>query len=134
MYIASIDTRGRSNYKTTVKKSTTFYTTTKSLGNFTLLTDNKKPTISLVNFKNEQWITNYNELRFKITDNESGIKSYRGEIDGEWILLEYEPKTDILNYNLNDKKFTTAKHNLKITVTDNVGNTNILNTTFFRKI
>ncbi len=134
MYIASIDTRGRSNYQTTVKKSTTLYTSTKNLGKFTLLTDNKKPNISIINFKNEQWISNHKELKIKIIDNESGIKSYRGEIDGEWILLEYEPKTDVLTYNLSDKKFTTAKHNLKITVTDNVGNTNILNTTFFRKI
>ncbi|UMB61322.1 M23 family metallopeptidase [Lutibacter sp. A80] len=133
LYIASIDTRGRTDYETTVKKSTTFYTSTKSLGNFTLLTDNKKPKVSLVNFKNEQWITNYNELKIKIIDNESGIKSYRGEIDGEWILLEYDPKTNLLVYNLNDKSFTTAQHNLKITVTDNVGNSTTLNATFFRK-
>jgi len=133
MYIALIDEKGRNSYITTVKKEATFYTTTKSLGNFTLLTDNKEPNVQLVNFKDAQWLTNFNELKIKITDNESGVKSYRGEIDGEWILLEYDPKTDLLVYNLNDKIFTTAKHNLKITVTDNVGNTTTLNATFFRK-
>lgn len=133
LYIASIDEKGRTDYETTVKKSTSFYTSTKTLGGFILLTDNKNPKVSLRNFKDAQWVTNFNELQIKITDNESGIKSYRGEIDGEWILLEYDPKTDVLVYNLNDKIFTTAKHNLKITVTDNVGNTTTLNATFFRK-
>lgn len=133
LYIASINDKGQSSYQSTVKKTNSFYTSTKSLGNFTLLTDNKNPTIHLVNFKDAQWLTNFNELKIKITDNESGVKSYRGEIDGEWILLEYDPKKDLLVYNLNDKTFTTAKHNLKITVTDNVGNTSTLNATFFRK-
>ncbi len=133
LYIASIDDKGRTDYETTVKKEATFYTTTKSLGDFTLVSDTKEPIIQLVNFKDAQWLTNFNELKIKITDDESGIKSYKGEIDGEWILLEYDPKKDLLVYNLNDKIFTTAKHNLKITVTDNVGNLTTLNTTFFRK-
>ena len=133
MYIASINTKGKTSYESTVKKSSTFYTSTKSLGKFTLLTDNKKPTIKLHNFKDAQWLTNFNKLKIKITDNESGVKSYRGEIDGKWILLEYDPKKDMLVYDFNDKIFITAKHNLKITVTDNVGNSTTLNATFFRK-
>ena len=133
LYIASIDEKGRTDYQTTVKKEATFYTSTKSLGDFTLVSDTKEPKIQLVNFKDAQWLTNFNELKIKITDNESGVKSYKGEIDGEWILLEYDPKKDLLVYNLNDKNYTTAKHNLNITVTDNVGNSTTLNATFFRK-
>ena len=47
--------------------------------------------------------------------------------------MEYEPKKNMLVYDLNDKTFSTAKHNLKVTVTDNVGNVATINTTFFRK-
>lgn len=133
LYIAYINKKGKSQYESTVKKNSTFYTSTKKLGNFTLLKDVERPKISLYNFKNEQWLTHYKTLKIKIKDGESGIKSYRGEIDGKWILLEYNVKNGILTYNFNDKKFTTAKHGLKIVVTDNVGNTNTTNATFFRK-
>jgi murein DD-endopeptidase MepM/ murein hydrolase activator NlpD len=133
LYIASINDKGYSQYESTVKKEMSFYTSIKKLGKFTLLSDNKAPNIRLIDFKNEQWLTNFNTLKVKITDKDSGIKSYRGEIDSEWILMEYDPKKNLLYYNLNDKIFTTAKHILKVIVTDNVGNTTTLNTTFFRK-
>ena len=133
LYIASINKNGKTQYEKTVKKDATFYTSTKKLGNFTLLTDTKEPKVRLHNFKNEQWLTHFKTLKIKISDSESGIKSYRGEIDGEWILLEYNVKNGILTYNFSDKKFTTAKHHLKIVVTDNVGNTNTVNANFFRK-
>ena len=133
LYIASISKKGKTSYQTTVKKENTFYTTTKKLGEYTLLSDTVKPTIKLHNFKNEQWVSDFNTLKVKISDNGSGIKSYRGEIDGEWVLMEYDLRSGILSYNLTDKSFTTAKHNFKIIVIDNVGNLNTLNTTFFRK-
>lgn len=133
LYIASINKKGKTQYEPTVKKDTTFYTSTKKLGNFTLLSDNKPPVISLKNFKDQQWMTHFKTLKVKIEDNESGIQSYRGEIDGEWILLEYNVKNGLLTYTFSDKKFTTAKHQLKVTATDNVGNTNTINATFFRK-
>ena len=133
LYIASIDEKGRKSYETTHKKETTFYTSIKNLGTYTLASDTVIPSIKLVNFKDQQWMTNYNELKVKITDNESGINTFRGEIDGEWILMEYNVKNGVLTYNLNDKSFSEAKHNLKVTVTDNVGNTNTINATFFRK-
>lgn len=133
LYIATIDKYGKTNYQTTVKKETTFYTSTKTLGKFTLATDNTKPSIRLKNIKNEQWLTHFKTIQLTVSDKQSGIKSYRGEIDGKWILMEYDAKKGTLTYNLNDKAFAEAKHQLKVVVTDNVGNSNTLNTTFFRK-
>jgi len=133
LYIASIDDKKRTSYETTVKKENSFYTSTKKLGNFTLLSDEKKPTITLLNFNDGQWLTNSTSLKVKISDTGSGIHSYRGEIDGAWILMEYNVKNSVLTYDLNDKIFTSAEHHFKIEVTDNVGNTNTMNATFFRK-
>jgi hypothetical protein len=48
--------------------------------------------------------------------------------------MEYDVTTGILTFDFKDKIFTDSKHELKVTVTDNVGNTNTLNATFFRKI
>jgi hypothetical protein len=133
LYIAYVNENGSSSYQPTVKKDSTFYTRTKKLGNYKLMTDSIAPTIKLKNFKDKQWLTHYNYLKVKINDIGSGIKSYRGEIDGSWILMEYNVKKGMLTYNLNDKKFNTAKHQLKVTVTDDVGNKTIVNSTFFRK-
>ncbi len=133
LYIAGYNNSGYSSYKKTNKKETTFYTTTKDLGKFTLLTDSKKPSLKLSNFKDEQWMTHYNYLVLKVSDKDSGLKSYRGEIDGEWILLEYSPKHGTLTYDFNDKKLEGVKHHLKVIAIDNVGNTNIIETTFYRK-
>lgn len=133
LFIASYNSKDIPSYSKTYKKETTFYTTTKNLGKFTLLTDNVKPKLKMSNFKKEQWLSNYKRLILKTSDDLSGIKSYRGEIDNEWILLEYSPKYGTLTYNFSDKKLTGTKHILKVIVIDNVGNTNTLETTFYRK-
>lgn len=133
LYIAYVNQQGKTSYAKTVKKDATFYTSTKKLGNFTLLYDNQPPKISLQNFKNEQWLTNFKTIQVKISDKESGIRSYRGEIDGAWILMEYNVKKGLLTYNLNDKKFEKAQHELTVSVVDNVGNSKTISATFYRK-
>jgi hypothetical protein len=133
MFIALITKNGQLQYQNTVKKEHKFFTSTKSLGRYTLASDITKPSISLKNFNDGQWVTHFQNLIVRISDSESGIHSYRGEIDGEWILMEYNVKKGTLTYNLNDKKFTEAKHELKVEVTDNVGNTSELQATFYRK-
>jgi predicted nucleic acid-binding protein len=133
LYIASISEKGRKSYETTIKKSNTFYTSIKKLGEFTLLTDYEKPIISLYNFKNDQWLSNHNNIKVKILDRETGVKSFRGEIDGKWILMEYDVTTGLLTYDFKDITYTEAKHNLKIVVIDNVGNLSTLEATFYRK-
>lgn len=134
MYIASINKKGNKSYESTVKKDSIFYASTKKLGKFTLLSDKDAPNIQLHNFKKDQWITNHETLKVKIFDYKSGINSYRAEINGQWILMEYDVTTGVLTYDFKDLVFTDSKHELKVTVTDNVGNTNTLNATFFRKI
>ena len=133
LFIASYNSKGYPSYTKTVKKENTIYTSTKSLGKFSLESDNEKPTLKLKNIKPEQWLTNYKKIVLKVSDDLSGIKSYRGQIDNEWILLEYNPKYGTLAYDFSDKKLTGSKHSLKVIVVDNVGNTNTLETTFYKK-
>lgn len=133
LFIANINRKKYVNYQNTRKKGDTFYTTTKTLGKYTLVYDNQVPKIYNLNFKNNQWITNKDEIRVNISDSGSGIKSYRATIDGEWILMEYDLKRKKLIYNFKDKKLVGSKHSFKIVVSDNVGNTNTLSATFYRK-
>ena len=133
LFIAGYSSKGHPMYKQTIKKENTFYIKTKGLGKFAVLKDDTNPKIKLSNFKDKQWVTNFTRITLKVSDDLSGIKSYRGEIDGEWILLEYNPKKGTLTYDFSDKKFTKAEHLLKVIVEDNVGNTNSLEATFYRK-
>ncbi|MGB2164404.1 MAG: M23 family peptidase, partial [Flavobacteriaceae bacterium] len=108
-------------------------TKVKDMGDFTLARDSVSPKISPSNFRTNQWLSKFKFIRLKITDDFSGIKSYRGMINGQWVLFEYEPKRNLLTYDFSDKVFETAKHELELEVEDNVGNKSIYKTTFFRK-
>jgi len=133
LYIANINNKKYPSYQNTRKKKDKFYTTTKTLGKYTLATDNQKPVLYLKNFKNETWITKHDKIIVKISDKGTGIKSYRATLDGDWILMEYDLKKKQIVYHFKDKELIGAKHQLKIEVEDNVGNTNILNATFYKK-
>ncbi len=133
LYIAYLENPKYPSYQYTRKKDSIFYTTTKTLGKYGLVSDKIKPTIKPVNFKAQQWISSLKTLKVKISDIGSGIKTYRATIDGKWILMEFNHKKRILTYNFNDKKLVGSKHIFKIVVSDNVGNTNTYSTTFFKK-
>jgi hypothetical protein len=65
------------------------------------------------------------EIRIRIKDDLSGIKSYELSIDGKWALFEYDQKNDVLIYHFDDTRLTKgSKHNLLLKVTDNKDNTN----------
>lgn len=133
IYIANINNKKYPYYQNTRKREDKLFTTTKALGKYTLLIDNELPKIYNLNFKNNNWISKLNYLTIKISDTQSGIKSYEAFIDDEWILMEYDVKKKKLSYNFSDKKLVGSKHIFKLVVSDNVGNTNTYNATFYRK-
>ena len=47
--------------------------------------------------------------------------------------MEYDYKKNTLIYDFNDRVVNDTKNNLKIIVTDNVGNSSTFETTFYRK-
>ena len=72
-------------------------------------------------------------MQVKIFDRGSGIKTFKGEIDGEWILMKFNPKKGTLTYDFSDKVLIGTSHTIKIIVTDNVNNTTTFTSTFNRK-
>jgi hypothetical protein len=134
LFIGSVSRYGNKLYYTpTIKRGNTLTARTKYLGNYTLGIDDEKPEVKTINFKNGGWISNYRFLKIKISDQISGIKNYRATINGQWILMEYDTKTQTLTHDFNDEIITDTKNNLKIIVTDNVGNSSTFETTFYRK-
>ena len=69
----------------------------------------------------------------KIEDELAGIKSYNAYLNDQWILMEYDPKTNTLTHDFNDNVINDIKNNLKLIVTDNVGNNSKFELTFYRK-
>lgn len=121
------------SYSSTQRKDNTLFTRTKNLGTYCLARDTVNPTITPVSFKDGQWLSKYRFLKVKIDDKHTGISNYRATLNGQWILMEYDYKKKTLTYDFNDKVVTDTKNNLKIIVTDNVGNSTTFEASFFRK-
>ena len=133
LFIARLDDNGKPEHFKTYKRGTTFNARIRNLGTFTLAKDTVAPEIRPKNFKPRQWLNNYRYLSLQISDDLSGIASYNATINGEWILMEYEPKTRTISYNFDDKIAEQTQCVLKVVVSDNVGNTTTFEETFFRK-
>ncbi|NJX15626.1 M23 family metallopeptidase [Tamlana crocina] len=121
------------SYTYTKKNDKILTASSKKLGTYTLATDTIAPTISASNFKDGQWMSNYHYLKIKIDDDASGISNYRATVNGKWILMEYDYKTKTLTHDFNDGIITETKNNLKVIVTDNVGNNSTFEALFYRK-
>ena len=105
----------------------------KILGNYTIAVDNVAPKITSLSIgtKKPQKITN--ELKFKVTDNLSGIETFRGTIDGKWVLFEYDAKNNLLSYTFDKARFQFNKnHSLILEVTDFKGNTSTYKANFHK--
>ncbi len=123
----------RPSYVHTKRKGNILSAGSKTLGLYTLVMDTVAPTIEPVNFQNKKWLSKYRYLKVKIDDELSGISKYRATVNGEWILMEYDYKTKMLVHDFNDNIAKDTKNELKIIVTDNVGNSSTFEATFFRK-
>ncbi len=133
LYIGRVNGNDKVYYSRTSKKENRFSTRTRTFGKYSLFTDATKPTIVPINVSSKKWISSATHLKIKINDSESGIKSYRGTINGKFILMEYDYKTGMLVYDFNDKVITDSENNFKLVVLDNVGNRATFETTFYRK-
>jgi len=132
-FIGKLDRKGKPYFVSSKIEDNKWIAKSKTLGDFIISRDSISPKIVPLNFKNKQWLSNYSFLKFKITDDYSGIKSYRGEINGKWILLEHEPKKNTLIYDFDDLKFDQALHQLNIEAEDFAGNKTNFSADFYRK-
>lgn len=98
-----------------------------SFGNFFVGIDTLAPSISSISgFKKGADLSGRSELRFRISDDFSGIKSYEPIIDGKWALFEYDQKNNMLIYSFDPKRILKGtKHSLSLSVTDNRNNVGI---------
>jgi murein DD-endopeptidase MepM/ murein hydrolase activator NlpD len=131
MFIGSVNDKKIYFYNTKrYKNSFTIYT--KYLGEYKLLKDTIAPKLKITKNIDGKWISNQNDIQFIVSDDLSGVNTYNGYLNGKWILLEYETKTKKLIHHFADGIVAEGKNDLKLVVTDNVGNSTIFETHFFR--
>lgn len=119
--IVSLDMEDRMVYEGGKMEGDYVVTKTRSFGKYFVSVDTISPSIKPTNVYNNKNISNQSEISFKVSDNLSGIAHYQASIDGEWVLLQYDPKTDYLFYDI-DSHFAKGRHIFKITVRDDKGN------------
>ena len=105
---------------------------TRKFGKYVIVIDTVNPEIKPLNIHDNKTMTGLSDIRFRITDDFSGIKSYTGIIDGEWALFEYDPKNDLLVYHFDKERLTqNQQHALELTITDDRDNIAIYNVGFY---
>lgn len=130
-FIASLEGK-RKIYTSTKFTNNTFTAYTKNLGQFTLALDTIAPKISIAKSIEGKSLDKEKAIVFRISDEMSGIKSYNGFINEKWVLFEYDNKLGRIIYQLNDAEMLEGKNQLKLIVSDNLGNSAIFETSFFR--
>lgn len=87
------------------------------LGSFFVDLDSVPPRIKPLNIYEGKYMGKSSAMRFSISDNLSGIQSFRAEVDGEWILMEWDPKNRLLQYRF-DGRIARGEHELVLRVKD----------------
>ncbi|RTY81441.1 M23 family metallopeptidase [Flavobacterium sp. LS1P28] len=131
MFIGRIDGKA-TNYNPTYIKDNVFSTKVKILGKYALVSDTVAPKITMNAPVEGKWISTQKTIQLSISDDLSGIKSYNGYLNGKWVLFEYDNKTRKITHYFSDGIVAEGANDLKVVVTDNVGNSTTFETHFFR--
>ena len=102
------------------------------LGQFKLAQDDTAPKIYSASFAEGKWLSSKDTFSLKISDDLAGIATFDAWLNGKWILMHYDYKTRIIFHNFSDGIVDEGRNDLKVTVTDNVGNSTTFETHFFR--
>ena len=102
----------------------------KAFGGFAVMIDTIPPKISPTNIYENKNMAGNSTITVKIGDNLSGIKSYRGSIDGKWVIMEYETKKAKLFHTFDNLE--KGAHIFDLTLTDGVGNESKVSIPFTR--
>lgn len=109
-------------YYTGNNKSGKFITCkSRKLGYYKVMIDTIPPVITEVNFHDGKKLVKQHNLKIKIKDEQTGIDSYKATLNNNWILMEYDPKKELLIYNFDDK-LKKGKNDFKLIVTDMLDN------------
>jgi hypothetical protein len=94
---------------------------TRKFGYYKIKRDTTRPEIRLNKIKLATSHGKGQILSATISDKNTGVATYRATLNGQWILMEYDAKKNLLFYEI-DERMKAGKNNFTLEVTDNVGN------------
>jgi len=116
------DIKGRTSYLTGSYTPEYFIVKARDFGKFTLVADTTVPSLTAGRWSTGGTVTNASDLQFTMRDDRSGIKAYNAYLNGEWVLLKYEPKKSMVFLNVGESNFQKGNNSLVIKIEDGVGN------------
>jgi hypothetical protein len=119
--MVSYDKRGKPVAEGGSAKWNWMTATTRSFGDYSVMLDSLAPDLRTKNFKDQTSTAGIDTIKFHFEDDLSGISSYSGTLNGKWVLLEFDPKNDLLYY-VKDEYFISGQNTIRITANDKVGN------------
>lgn len=123
--IVSLTATGKWSYEGGIYTDDKLISESKHFGKFAIVLDTLPPKIvpllKLVKTDSIQDFRFLKALKFKATDNLSGVEHYRATIDSHWVICEYDEKNDLLFYTFDDS-IQSGVHEFKLEVTDDKDN------------
>lgn len=127
--LASINKRGERVYEGGSWQNGVVTVTTRTFGRYFVTTDTVAPGIA-AQFVDGADLSGEQGFTLKVNDNLSGVKDWYATVDGAWVLMDYDPKSERLTHFFRDARYEKGKeHQFVIEVTDRKGN----RSTFRRK-
>lgn len=118
--IVSIDEKGKISPHGGTWHQGGVRTEIRAFGDHTVMIDTVPPRITNVDLRAD--MRGASRFALTITDDLSGIQSWRGSIDGQWVLMEYDPKTATVVHHFDKHTNKPGRHTFELVVTDDRGN------------
>ena len=93
----------------------------RDFGQFYITVDTEPPSVTPINISEGKSFSSGGTIKFRISDDLSGIKYYYPTIDGKWIVMDYDAKNNLLTYKIDDR-FEQGNREFVIRVVDERGN------------
>ena len=122
LYVARVDGKQRVYCGGTYKYGR-ITANVKELATYTVCVDTIAPKITPIG---ESTWKKQGRVVFRIADGETGIRSYRGMIDGKWVLFKYSSKNARLWCDLKAEGIAPGNHKVEVKVEDMRGNVRTL--------
>lgn len=132
LFIARISDEGEYIYSGGEWENGSLRASVRSFGEYTIVADSIPPVIKSVNIASGRIKKDRETVKVKISDERSGIAKYRGTLNGSWVLMEYDPKRNLLIYEI-DQRLRKGENSFRVEVEDGLGNKAVFIKTLIRE-
>ncbi|MCX6291736.1 MAG: M23 family metallopeptidase [Bacteroidetes bacterium] len=128
--IISFDRYGNQTYEGGTWKNGFLTAQVRHFGDFTMALDTTPPSVTKEYFPADLNSSRGALVQFTVTDNLSGIKDYYAEVDGKWLLMEYNKRENLISGDISAFP-QNNQHHIVVKVTDEKGNERTLSDSFY---